>query len=162
MFLDIPPICAYLRLRVLFLFAGALPLPAREVVLLRPVVLRVVLRPVVLRAVVFFRPVLLPAVVFLRPVVLRAVVFFRPAEVVFLRPPPRVVFFRPPPLVPLDAGIGAGGGGVPGVGDGQLEAGSCSDPDHVSPRLPCSIRTSTNLCVETWHTAFLASWQPVG
>lgn len=140
MLLDIPPTWGYLRLRVLFLFAGALPLPPRAVVFLRPVVLRVVLRPVVLRAVVFFRP----------------------AEVVFLRPPPRVVFFRPPPLVPLDAGIGAGGGGVPGVGDGQLEAGSCSDPDHVSPRLPCSIRTSTNLCVETWHTAFLASWQPVG
>jgi hypothetical protein len=124
-----------LRLRVLFF---------------RPVVLRAVVfflrAPVLLRAVVFFRPVLFRAVVFLRavvfffvvlrPVLFRAVVFFRP-------PPLRVVFFRPPPLVPLDAGIGAGGGGVPGSGDGQLDAGSCCDPDHVSPRLPCSIGTST-------------------
>src|SRR5436190_1946647 len=78
-------------------------------------------------------------VVFFRPVVLRAVVFFRP-------PPPRVVFLRPP-LMPPDAGIGAGGGGVPGSGDGQLDAGSCWDPDHVSPRLPCSIRSSTYSCV---------------
>jgi hypothetical protein len=65
-------------------------------------------------------------VVFLRPVLLRAVVFFRPPpDVVFRPPPPRVVFLRPPPLMPLDAGIGAGGGGVPGSGDGQLDAGSC-------------------------------------
>jgi hypothetical protein len=85
--------------------------------------------------VVFFRPVLLRAVVFLRP--LLAVVFLRPL------PPLRVVFLRPPPPAPLDAGIGAGGGGVPGSGDGQLDAGSCWDPDHVSPRLPCSIESST-------------------
>jgi hypothetical protein len=126
----------YLRLRVVFF----------RPVVLRAVVFFVFLRaPVPLRAVVFFRPVVFRAVVFLRPVVffvvlrpvvLRAVVFFRP-------PPLRVVFFRPPPLVPLDAGIGAGGGGVPGSGDGQLDAGSCCDPVHVSPRLPCSIETST-------------------
>jgi hypothetical protein len=80
----------------------------------------------------------------LRPVLLRAVVFFRPPlDVVFRPPPPRVVFLRPPPLMPLDAGIGAGGGGVPGSGEGQLDAGSCWDPDHVSPRLPCSIGSST-------------------
>jgi hypothetical protein len=65
-----------------------------------------------------------------------------PAAVVFLRPPPPVVFLLPPP-VPLDAGIGAAGGGVPGSGDGQLDAGSGWDPDHVSPRLLCSIGTST-------------------
>ncbi|HAF10928.1 MAG TPA: hypothetical protein DCK98_12730 [Chloroflexi bacterium] len=104
----------------------------------RPVLFRAVVfflrAPVVFRAVVFFRPVVLRAVVFLRPVVLRpvlfrAVVFLRPLlEVVFLRPaapPLRVVFLGPPPLMPLDAGIGAGGGGVPGSGDGQLDAGSC-------------------------------------
>jgi hypothetical protein len=78
-------------------------------------------------------------------VVLRAVVFFRPPPAAaFLRPPPlRVVFLRPPALVPLDAGVGAGGGGVPGSGAGQLDAGSCCDPDHVSPRFPCSIGSST-------------------
>ena len=107
----------YLRLRVLFLFAGALPLPPR----------------VFFRAVVFFRP----AGFFFRAVVfLRAVVFFRP--VVFLAPP-----------VPLAAGIGAGGGGVPGRGDGQLDNGSCWDPGHVSLRFPCSIKTSTDLRSET-------------
>ncbi|HEV2250939.1 MAG TPA: hypothetical protein VGT60_10590 [Candidatus Limnocylindria bacterium] len=108
------------------------PVLLRAVVFFRPALLR----PVLFRAVVLFRPVVFFVVlrpVVLRPVVLRAVVFFRP-------PPPRVVFLRPPPLVPLDAGIGAGGGGVPGSGDGQLDAGSGWDPDHVSPRLPCSIK----------------------
>jgi hypothetical protein len=73
-------------------------------------------------------------------VLLRAVVFLRP----LLAPLPllRVVVLGPPPLVPLAAGIGAGGGGVAGSGAGQLDAGSCWDPDHVSPRLPCSIGTS--------------------
>ena len=129
----------------------------RRVVFLRPVDFRavvffrgaafffVVLRPVALRAVVRFvgfffvvlRPVTLRAVVFfvvLRPVAVRAVVFFRP-------PALRVVFLRPLPLVRPDAtGIGAGGGGVPGSGVGQLDAGSCCEPDQVSPRLSCSIK----------------------
>jgi hypothetical protein len=134
-----------LRLRVLFFR----PVLLRAVVffLRPPVLFRAVVffRPVLFRAVVFFRPVVLRAVVFLRPVLFRAVVFLRPPlDVDFVRPPPLlVVFLRPPPLVPLDAGMGAGGGGVPGSGDGQLDAGSCWDPDHVSPRLPCSIGSST-------------------
>jgi hypothetical protein len=116
------------------------------VLFFRPVVLRAVVffvflrAPVLLRAVVFFRPVLFRAVVFFRPVLFRAVVFLRPVvffvvlrpvvlrAVVFFRPPPlRVVFLGPPPLVPLDAGIGAGGGRVIAVG----QAGSApaqSDP----------------------------------
>src|SRR5947209_12181047 len=94
------PLCslgtAYLRLRVLFLFAGALPRPPRAVVFLRPVVLRpVALRAVVFfppaRAVVFFRPVVFLRPVALRPALLDAVLFFRPPEVVFLRPAPPVV-----------------------------------------------------------------------
>ena len=119
------------------------PVVLRAVVFFRPAVFFVVLRPVLFRPVAFFvvlRPVLL--------LVLRAVVFFRPVVffVVFRPVVLRAVVFLPPPaLVPPDAaGIGAAGGGVPSSGAGQLDAGSCCEPDQVSPRLPCSIKKTSH------------------
>jgi hypothetical protein len=128
--------------RAVVFFVVLRPVALRAVVFFRPVVFFVVLRPVAFRAVVFLRPVDFLAVVFF--VVFRPALLLEPRAVVFFRPVPLlVVFLRPPPLVPLEpaaACIGAAGGGVPGNGAGQLDAGSCCEPDQVSPRLPCSTK----------------------
>ena len=157
----------------------------RAVVFFRPVGFFVVFRPVAFRAVLLFvlfvLAVFLAVFVVVRLAAARAVVFFLPAAVfVVFRPaaaravaacfrpvPLRVVFLRPPAVAAGFGvtGVGAAGGGVPGSGAGQLDAGSCCEPDQVSPRLPCSMGASTKIMSDrspswdAWHTVFTRAWQ---